>query len=196
MVIDFKNRNYGDNPHGVNVVDGVITASDRLIEGVTFCNFPRITAICYDFKNCVFEDCNQISLTVGQIESCRFHRVEMLRLENSNLQNCELRHLWADRNCVIRLEDGSISGCAFKDIRLENNAYLCDAVGDVWIGNCKFSYVRTDRKDKKLVRCVVPVGRIFKRKKHINVLDEKSCTGLEWITGLNGVIEIGSFRMR
>jgi hypothetical protein len=77
---------------------------------------------------------------------------------------------------------------------LENNSYLCDAVGDVYVSACKFSRIRTDRKDKKLFHCVETVGRFYKRKKEFDILDEESCTGLEWITGLDGTIEIGSFR--
>ena len=194
MVIDFKNGIHGENPYGVKVVDGLLSADYRCIEGITFCNFPRITAISYDFKNCAFENCNQLSFSSGQLEACRFHRLETIYLENSNLQDCELRHLWTNHHCVICLEDGSISGCTFKDVRLENNSYLCDAVGDVWVGKCKFSCIRTDRKDKKLFRCVDTVGRFFKRKKEFDILDEESCTGLDWITGLDGAIEIGSFR--
>ena len=196
MVIDFKNGIQGENPCGVKIVDGLLTASARTIEGVTFCNFPRITAIGCDFTNCAFENCHQISFTCGQIEGCRFHRLETLYLENSNLQDCELRHLWTDHHCVICLEDCSISGCTFKDMRLESNSYLCDAVGDVWVGKCKFSCIRTDRKDKKLFHCEETVGRIVKRKKEFDILDKESCTGLEWISGLDGAIEIGSFRTR
>lgn len=196
MVIDFKSGIHGDNLCGVKIADGLLTAEKAVVENVTFCNFPRITAISYNFKNCAFEDCNQISFTHCQIENSRFHRLETLFLENSNLQDCTLRHLWTDHHCVICLEDGSISGCTFKDVRLENNSYLCDAVGDVWVGKCKFSGIRTDRKDKKLFHCEETVRKIFKRKKEFDILDEESCTGLEWITGLDGAIEIGSFRTR
>jgi hypothetical protein len=104
--------------------------------------------------------------------------------------------LWTDNHCVIRLEDGSISGCAFKDVRIENNSYLCDAVGDVYVSNCKFKHIRTDRKDKNVFHCADTVGRIFKRKRERNIVDEESCSGLEWVTGLDGAIEIGSFRTR
>ena len=60
----------------------------------------------------------------------------------------------------------------------------------------RFKYIRKDRNDKELFICEENVGKIFKRKKRYTIVDEESCTGLEWITGLNGVVEIGSFRMR
>lgn len=196
MLLDFKIGIQGDNPCGVKIVDGFLTAEVRLVRGVTFCNFPRITAIDLDFQNCAFEDCDQISFTGGQVENCRFHRLETLYLENANLQDCTLRHLWTDNHCVIRLEDGSINGCVFNDVRLENNSYLCDAVGDVYVSSCKFKHIRTDRRDKNVFHCADTVGRIFKRKRERNIVDEESCSGLEWVTGLDGAIEIGSFRTR
>ena len=193
MVIDFKNGITGENPCGVKIVDGLLTADTRTVEEVTFCNFPIITALDLEFRNCAFENCSQISINCGQVKHCRFHKVETLYLENVDLLDCTLRHLWTDNHCIICLDDGSISGCTFMDVRLKNNAVLCDAAGDVYVGSCKFSGIRMDRKDRLLFRSIVTVGRIFKRKKEVDILDAESCTGLEWITGLDGAIEIGSF---
>lgn len=195
MVIDFKNGIVGENPCGIKVKDGLVTAVGHTVEEVTFCNFPILTALDLEFINCVFENCTQVSINCGQVKNCRFHRLETLYLENCDLMDCTFRHLYTDQHCIICLEDGSISGCTFKDVKLENEAVLCEAVGDVWVGNCHFSGVRMDRKDKMLFRYIKTVGKLFKRKKEISILDEGSCTGLEWITGLDGATEIGSFKI-
>ena len=195
MVIDYKNGIQGENVQNVQIVDGLLSSDGRTIENVTFCNFPRITAVNKVFVNCAFEDCGVMTISGGKLKDCRLHRVDTLYLENANAEGCQFRHLRCEDDCVICLEDGEITDCSFADVVLKNESYLCDAVGDVWVSGCKFKYIRTDRKDKELFICEETAGKIFKRKKRYTIVDEESCTGLEWITGLNGVVEIGSFRM-
>ena len=179
MVIDFKYGITGENPCGVKIVDGELTAKTDIVEEVTFCNFPRIKVKGLNLYNCAFEDCAQISITKGQVENCRFYRLKTLYLGNTILRTCILRHLHCENHSLLYMEDSLITGCTFGDISLEKGTVICSAIGKSWVDDCNFFDIRMNRKISLLFRQIEFVGRIIKRKREINILAPESHANLE-----------------
>ena len=144
-------------------------------------NFPDLTIEDTRLLNCTFVDCGQITFENCKLNGCSFRRVEKLYLNDTGISETEFVDLKCEEDCVISMEDGIISHSLFKDIELNKVAYLCDAVGDVWVEHCSFVNCRTDREDRELFHCEEIRGRIFKRKKEFDIVDNDTCTGLDTV---------------
>ena len=157
-------------------------------------NFPSLRVKEAHLTDCIFENCGQLTLEEGTAVRCVFSKVDTLFLDNTKVYDSVFRELHCDQGgLIISLEDSTISGCKFKDIRLENDNYLGDGVGDCLIEKCSFEKISTDREDKQLFICQDTVGKLIKRKREYDMVDHDSCTGLELVTDQFGAIVIGSF---
>lgn len=187
MVLDWKeNRDFAlQNGIKVNTVvfgstpEILLEASSGIFENCTFRNFHQlhINDICV--KGCTFEDCGTIYVDEGLISGCTFRRVSDIVVTSCDIRESHFVELRGKTEQIIALEDGEISHCTFDDIELRNGTYLCDAVGDVSVEHCNFTNCRTDREDRELFHCEEIRGKIFKRKKEFDIVDDGTCTGLD-----------------
>lgn len=145
-----------------------------------FKNYPRITiTAAQTVTGSTFENCGTISIEDETIINCKFINIETLSVTNADVENCEFHKISCDQHTVICLEDGTITGCLFKDITLRNDAWLCDAVGDVSVDHCRFENIATERADGELFHCEETRGFLFKKTKCFDIVDESTCAGLE-----------------
>ena len=145
-----------------------------------FKDYPEITITAAQaVTGSTFENCGQITIEDQTITECKFINIDTLYVTNADVENCEFHKISCDQHTVICIEDGNISHCLFKDIELRNEAWLGDAVGDVLVDYCRFENISTDREDGELFHCEEERGFLFKRTKCFDVVDDRTCTGLE-----------------
>lgn len=200
MIFDWKNNKDDALQNGISEKQIFSTTritmcpKNKVVSNHTFRNFEQLefeegTLV----KDCVFEDCGDITFDECRIDNCIFKNITTIFSVRSNFTNSEFRELICDNDMIISLEDSEISHCNFYEVELREDSYLCDGVGTSWIEYSKFSHIRTSREDKEIIICEETIGKIFKRKKQFCIIDEDTCTGLECIADLDGSIEIGSF---
>lgn len=200
MIFDWKSnkddalQNGNSEKQIFSTTQVTMCSKNKVVSNHTFRNFDKL-----EFeegmliKDCVFEDCGNITFDECRIDNCTFKNISTIFSVRSNFTNSEFRELICDNDMIISLEDSEISHCSFYKVELREDSYLCDGVGTSWIEHSKFSHIRTSREDKEIIICEETVGKIFKRKKQFCIIDEQTCTGLECIVNLDENIEIGSF---
>ena len=157
-------------------------------------NFPSLKIKAAHLTDCIFANCGQITLEEGTAVRCVFAETETIFLDNTKVYDSIFRDLRCDQGgFVISMEDSTLSGCKFFDVRLENDNYLADGVGDCLVEKCSFERISTDREDRELFVCEETKGKIIRRKREYDMVDHDSCTGLELVTDQFGAIVIGSF---
>lgn len=159
-------------------------------------NFPALRVRNAHLTDCIFAHCGRVAVEEGTAVRCVFAEVDTLFLDNMKVYDSVFQDLHCDQGgMAISMEDSTVSGCKFKDIRLENSNFLCDGVGDCLIEKCSFERVSSDRADRQLFTCQDTKGKIIRRTRDYDMVDRASCTGLEFITDQFGAIEIGSFEL-
>lgn len=159
--------------------DGILTCSGSKVSHATFRNYPNLQVDGLCLEECVFENCHTVNLSDCKVENCRFDSLDTLYANSTQLSGCEFVHLRCDDDCVLSLEDSEVSYCSFSDVKLINESHLISGVGDVWVESCSFENVCTDRDDRELFYCEGTVGKIFKKKVQLCMVDESSCSGLD-----------------
>ena len=189
MIFDWKNNKEEAMENGIyveeiiNIPRIVMSASEEVICGHTFRNFDTITfEEGTNIENCVFEDCGEINFNECEVDKCSFSKIDTIFAYDSNFTNSSFKELVCDNDMIISLEDSKISYCSFEDVELREESYLCEGVGESLIEHSSFSDIRTSREDKEIVVGEETVGKIFKYKVQISIIDEESCIGLENIS--------------
>ena len=150
------------------------------LQNQVFKGYPKITITAAQaITGSTFENCGQISIEDETITDCKFINVDTIYVTNADVENCEFHKISCDQHTVICLEDGIITGCLFKDVRLTNDAWLCDAVGDVLVDHCRFENIATERADGELFHCEEEHGFLFKKTKCFDIVDDSTCIGLD-----------------
>lgn len=158
----------------------VIDDSCKALQNHVFKGYPRITITAAQaVTGSTFENCGTIAVEDEAITNCKFINIETLSVTNADVENCEFHKISCDQHTVICLEDGIITGCLFKDITLTNDAWLCDAVGDVSVDHCRFENIATERADGELFHCEEEHGFLFKKTKCFDIVDDSTCIGLD-----------------
>ena len=155
----------------------VIRTEDEVaISGCIFedCSFIK----CATLESCIFLHCRMITASDGGILHCKFDQVNKV-YSYGDISHCQFANISCDQDTVITLEDGTISYCTFDGVDLRNGAYLIEATGDVWIEYSDFKNCHTDRMDGELIHCEEVSGRIVKKRKEFDIVDNSTCTGIE-----------------
>lgn len=186
MIFDFKNNKAEALANGIvekeyfSVIEPTMVVEGGVVSGHIFRNFDSLT---FEedvlIENCIFEDCGTIDFENDKVINCEFHKTGLVFTRYTEFDGCEFSHIVAEGGQVISLEEGLVRNCKFDDITLLNDSYVCDGVGKPWIERCTFGRISTSRRDGEIIFCENTEGKIFKRKKICNIIDEASCTGLE-----------------
>ena len=190
MLYDWKNNKEDALKNGITeeiILDCyskiVMNAADGVVAHHTFRNFDRLifeqgTLL----EDCIFEDCTELQLDECQIHNCVFQRVDTIFAIDSIFVNSKFTELACEDDMVlIDLTDSKISHCSFDDIELGEESCLCSGTADSWIEYCRFTNIHTYEEEQDIFQCEKTVGKIFKRKKQLNMVDEDTCIGLfEW----------------
>lgn len=181
---------------GVSITD-IFGTEEWTLEIQDHCfvrNFPTLKVKAAHLTDCIFANCDQITLEEGTAVRCVFAEVETIFLDNMKVYDSVFRDLSCDcGGFIISMEDSSLSGCKFFDISVDNDNYLADGVGDCLIEKCSFERISTSREDRELFTCSDTKGKIIRRKCEYDMVDHDSCSGLELVTDQFGAIIIGSF---
>ena len=187
VVIDWKEGEEALLQMGATVRD-ILDKREWSLEVQDHCfirNFPSLTVKMAHLTDCIFENCGTITIEEGTAVLCTFQKIDTLFLDNVKVYDSVFEELHCDHGgMVISLEDSTISGCHFKDIHLENENYLGDGAGDCLIEKCSFENIHTDREDGELFICEEATGRVFRRLREVNMVDHKSCIGLDSVKNL------------
>ena len=142
-------------------------------------NFPELTVEEAHLSNCVFENCGTIKIEDGTVSKCVFSNTQTIYFNNTNVYDSKFENLSCNNgDFIISLEDAKITNCTFNNIKLENDVYLADGVGDCLVKKCIFKNVFTTRSDKELFFCQDFEGKVFRRLKTYDMVDRESCIGL------------------
>lgn len=163
----------------IQIENDSVKSGSAKVNGITFRDYPVLRIDDLLVKNCTFENCNTVYFSDCKVEDCAFCGVQTIYADRTPLAGSDFTNLRCDNDCVLCLEDSNMSFCTFKNVELTNEAYLISGVGDVWIENCNFENIRTDRTDRELFFCEETVGKIFKKKVLFCITDTASCKGLE-----------------
>ena len=174
--------NYGSaNPMNsrITVEGDTVKCNYAEIAGIVFRGYPMLRMDDLTVENCTFENCNTVCFDDCKVNNCRFYGVETVYADRTHIDGCDFEHLRCDNDCVLCLEDSEVSFCTFKDVKLTNEAHLINGTSDVWVESCSFEDVSTDREDRELFFCEETVGKIFKKKVQLRIVDTSSCNGLD-----------------
>lgn len=163
----------------VEIEEETVKTNSRNVSGIVFRNYPVLRIDDISLEDCSFENCRTVYFSDCTVSRCRFYGVETVYADRSPINGCAFEHLRCNDDCVLSLEDSEVSACSFKYVELTDEAYLVNGVGDVWIENCSFESISTDREDRELFFCEEKVGKIFKKKKQFCIADTDSCKGLD-----------------
>jgi len=143
-------------------------------------NFPRIVVKNAHLIDCMFENCDTVKLEEGTAVRCVFSKDRTIWLDDMKVYDCEFRDLHtSEKGSIIDMEDSTVSGCHFCDIRVEDDNYLIDGIGDCTVEKCDFERVRSRRGDGALFFCQEFVGKLFRRLREYDMVDRDSCSGLD-----------------
>ena len=184
MIYDWKSNKTEALENGMSAHDlggymlVTMKSTNGCVKGHTFRNFHHLNfEEGTELVNCVFEDCINLSFDECKIKNCVFCRVESVELMDCEAIESRFEELLSDNGEILILTDSTLSDCAFVDVELRDESYLCEGYGSAWVERCSFKNIRTDRPDRELFRCVETRGKIFKRTKEFSIIDEDSCTG-------------------
>ena len=188
MVLDWKNEKNFALANGIREVEIFsktevhYTSENGLCESVIFRNFPQLYADEIRFKDCVFENCGDIHLFEGLFIGCKFRDIGTVFVTRSDITDSKFCDIKCDWDCFISAEDCRISHCSFENIELLEDAYICSGIGDVSADHCTFKNCSTDREDRELFYAEETVGKVFKKTKTYEMLDRRTCSGLNGIS--------------
>ena len=147
----------------------------------------------YKAEACQFFHCSEISINYAAVEDCIFNDFEILFLTGTCIHNCLFSEITCNNDCAISMEDGEISESCFEHIKLLNDSYLIDGIGDAYVNESVFADIRTERDDREIFRMEEERGFIIKKTKEFSFVDEDTCRGLDLITDLDGNIDMTRF---
>ena len=182
VIIDWNDGREELLKNGVGVRD-IFGGEEWVLERQESClvrNFPKLTVPSAHLANCIFDHCGTITVEEGTATGCVFANVNTVFLDNVKVYDSIFRDMYCrNGGFIISLEDSSISGCKFWDIRLENGCCVGEGVGTCLVEKCRFKNVTTDRADGQLFRCEDTKGKLFKRRVVYDMVDRDTCIGIE-----------------
>jgi hypothetical protein len=187
MVFDWINNREEALRNGIEerdlfAIEPTMTTKDGVVKNHTFRNFDTLT---FDenvkIEDCVFEDCRIITIDTCSVNRCEFVNSGVIFLRDAEVIESTFKDSISDADTLVSLEDSIIRGCTFQNIKLLNDSYLCDGVGNSWIESTCFNNISTGRQDCEIINCEETVGKLFKRTKKFCIIDESSCKGLEQV---------------
>lgn len=188
MVFDYNNtcetlRNNGEEFCFSTITDEFAECAQALeCDGHTFRNFDTLSfGEHIHITNCVFENCRSITIDTGIVKNCSFCNSSLIILRDTEVFQSTFKDSVSDVDTLISLEDSKIWYSSFNNLKLLNDSYLCDGVGDSWIESCCFDQISTSRQDGCIINCEETVGKLFKKTKKFCIVDESSCKGLEQV---------------
>ena len=196
MVIDYKNKEQMKELNfKMHTEHGrVLVSVDDDYEGVTFRNFPTITAEDVNFKNCTFEDTQAIEFSQGEVKKCTFRNISEIRGHYADFKKCTFVECCSQGPLLTIDSSGSVTGCSFETITaLGEDGYVIYSVygkkDDVQdIKNCRFIDCTVESEDKSLTYCAYFKRFSSFKTKEIDNVDFWSCDFGEGVPVL-----IGSF---
>lgn len=162
MIFDWKNNKTDALRNGIserevqclNYTHITMTDTDSRVEGHTFRSFPRLEfEKGTEIVGCVFEDCTDLAFDECRIEGCTFRQVWSVTFQDCKVENSRFEKLYGDSGEIIELENSTLSHCAFEDVELRGESYLCGVYNKSMVGSCSFKKIRTDRDDGELFHC-------------------------------------------
>ena len=145
-----------------------------------FCNFPKLTVPKSRLTDCIFSHCGEITVEDGTVSNCLFSEVENICFDDVKVYDSLFENLSCDSgDSVIFLADSSVLNCLFSDVRLRNGSLLMDGVGDCSVEKCDFRNLSKSDNDGDIFSCSKVVGNLLKRNQTYDMVDRKSCRGLD-----------------
>lgn len=83
---------------------------------ITFLNFPNINFAGMALKNCVFKDCEDVSVYGCILEECIYENVSYAYTQSSKLTNCLFDTCCANGTLLTLEAEGEIENCTFRHI--------------------------------------------------------------------------------
>ena len=157
----------------------VFKSDDDIVEDYVFLNFPELSFTNLILRNCTFENCNNISVEEGKVVACTFKNTTGICFTETDVKKSAFCDVSFDDMQLIEITDANITQCTFANIEVEDeDAIICDAIGDVEVDHCHFENITAD-KDIPDLFMYIGVEGVFKRRVEYSVLDEDSCTGID-----------------
>lgn len=155
LIIDWnQKRSYGVRTYiKQKIINGVeeirfVNPKRGYVEHIRFRNFPQLHISQNQVIQCGFEDCGEIYLTSDCGHgSCRFKNIKALHCTGKFLMYCDFEDIRCTGIALIEMHKCRMSGCTFRNIRLEDEALLVSGHGASYISSCQLVDVTTERKD-------------------------------------------------
>lgn len=183
MIIDYKNQEQmKELGFRINKEYGrVFVSVNGDYNGVTFRNFPTITTDGTDFKNCIFEDCQEIEFSISEVTNCTFRNVSEVSGHFTDFISCTFVQCCSQGPFLTIDNVGSVEGCTFETITaLGDDGYIIFSVygkkKDVrYIRNCKFVDCKAESEDGLYTYCVYYKRCLACKTIEIENVDMQSC---------------------
>lgn len=183
MVIDYLNKkqaiSYGVEDTDVN--GDIFFRGDHEYENITFRNFPNLHLEEATFKNCTFEDCQEVSVYDKAMVDCKFKNVSCIDGHYTDFKDCSFVQCCSQGPLLVIDCDGSVDGCTFETITaLGEDGYVVYAVygnkNNVKpITNCHFTDCQVENKRENLIYCAHFKRFPSYRTTEIDNIDYESC---------------------
>ncbi len=187
MIIDRKENKEVSFLNGVRtegVCGQTVFSAEKVVRGMTFCQFPRMRVEGIIFEECLFEDCRNIELEECQVKGCIFKKVDGIQSVRTEMIGCRF-----ENSCSVgpflTMDSGRIEECEFDTVSaLGSDGYIIDSVYGKkreveMIRECSFAHCRVENEDGKLCCCSYfkPFSSI--RTAEIDNVDYATCRGVE-----------------
>ena len=146
MVIDYYNRHkaISFDSFEITAAGEINFHSEKVVENQTFKNFPNIHLEGATFKNCRFENCQEVETYQCKIENCTFLNISDTTGHYTDFIDCTFTQCCSQGPTLTIDGEGKVYGCIFDNIiALGNDGYIIyssyNSKEDVqMIKNCKF----------------------------------------------------------
>ena len=155
--------------------------SEKEVEGITFLNFPNIHLEGALFKNCRFENCQEVEAYQCKINDCVFHNVSEITGHYTDFYGCTFEHCCSQGPLLTIDSDGSIEHCVFNTISaLTEDGYVIfsayDKKSDIKdIVDCYFADCEVENDEGELAYCVYFKPFSSRKSVEIDNFDRDSC---------------------
>lgn len=128
----------------------------------------------------VFINCGSIRADDSTVKSCHFKRLKAdLCVERSTVEDCIFEEIDCDYEALLCIADSLVTRCSFREIRLIDECRLVTAIDSGDVEQCTFENISIEREPPVLFYGETLSKGIFKKRRTFEVVDEKTCIGLD-----------------
>lgn len=182
--IDLNKKESYQKEENLSVVGSNINIfePDEFLTEYTFLNFSEINISGHTIVDCHFKNSERLRFENCKFIRCSFENIGSFELKDTNISSSIFEnlkyHSYVPKG-LLRMQNGLINNCHFKNIELTGLSYLFYGFGSAWVENSKFEDIYTERSDKEIECNKETKGIFFKKIVDFAIIDTDSCSGIE-----------------